>query len=78
MSRRGATTAPAGLVLADALAWWLSVDRMRGMNAAPSAELGGLGWFTATWLLMMTATMLPATEPTLRSARAGHADQSTR
>ena len=53
MSRPGATTAPAGLVLAAALAWWLSVDRMRGMNAGPSAELGGLGWFTATWLLMM-------------------------
>ena len=35
------------------------------MDAAPGAELGTLGWFTATWTLMMAAMMLPSFAPTL-------------
>jgi predicted metal-binding membrane protein len=45
------------------LAWWLSVARMRGMDDGPTVALGALGWFAATWLLMMAAMMLPAMAP---------------
>jgi predicted metal-binding membrane protein len=63
-----------------ALAWWWSAARMAGMDAAPGADLGTLGWFTATWVAMMAAMMLPSFVPTLgayaaraRERRAGRA-----
>jgi predicted metal-binding membrane protein len=46
-----------------AVSWWLSVGRMQGMDAGPGVALGALGWFAATWLLMMAAMMLPAIAP---------------
>jgi predicted metal-binding membrane protein len=59
------------LVLAGA-AWALTADRMHGMDGAPAADPGALGWFTLTWLVMMAAMMLPALAPTaLVFARAG-------
>ncbi len=48
-----------------AVSWWLSVGRMQGMDAGPGVALGALGWFAATWLLMMAAMMLPAIAPVL-------------
>jgi len=33
---------------------------MAGMDAGPGSDLGGPGWFAATWALMMAAMMLPA------------------
>jgi predicted metal-binding membrane protein len=59
-------------------AWALTANRMAGMNAAPGAELGGLGWFALSWLLMMAAMMLPALVPAViacvrRAGRAGEA-----
>jgi predicted metal-binding membrane protein len=54
------------LVLAGAaLAWWLTVQRMSGMEAGPGTSLGTLGWFTGSWVLMMAAMMLPSFAPTL-------------
>jgi predicted metal-binding membrane protein len=53
-------TVAAGAAVA---AWLLTADRMAGMNAGPNAELGGLGWFAISWLLMMAAMMLPAVMP---------------
>ncbi len=50
------------LVLA-ALAWVLSDVRMSGMGGGPSADLGTLGWFLATWVVMMTAMMFPSVGP---------------
>jgi predicted metal-binding membrane protein len=47
------------------LAWWATVDRMAGMDASPSAELGGVGWFAGVWVVMMAAMMLPALAPTV-------------
>ena len=32
------------LVAAAAVAWAVTVDRMRGMDAGPGTDLGGLGW----------------------------------
>lgn len=78
MTRRGAVAAPAALVLVTGLAWWLSVERMRAMNAGPSAQLGGFGWFTVTWVLMMTAIMLPATVPILRPSTTRRSGQTSR
>jgi predicted metal-binding membrane protein len=49
------------LLLATALAAWIvSVARMRGMDAGPGTDLGGLGWFLGIWLTMTAAMMLPS------------------
>src|SRR5580765_9104389 len=49
-----------GLTLA---AWILTFDRMRGMDAGPGTDLGGLGWFLGIWVTMMAAMMLPSVSP---------------
>jgi predicted metal-binding membrane protein len=51
------------LLLAAAVAWALSANRMDGMDSSPAVDLGGLGWFAATWALMMAAMMLPSFAP---------------
>jgi hypothetical protein len=44
------------LVLAGALvAWVVTVERMRGMDAGPGTDLGGFGWFLGIWVTMMAA-----------------------
>jgi predicted metal-binding membrane protein len=48
-----------------ALAWWFTVDEMRGMDAGPGAELGTLVWFLGVWLVMMAAMMFPSVAPTV-------------
>src|SRR5438874_11700438 len=56
--------ATASLLLAAALvAWVVTVDRMRGMDAGPGTDLGGLGWFAGIWVTMMAAMMLPSVAP---------------
>jgi predicted metal-binding membrane protein len=55
----------AGLVAAAGLAWWWTAVRMAGMDAGPGTDLGTLGWFTGSWVLMMAAMMLPSLAPTL-------------
>jgi predicted metal-binding membrane protein len=64
-ARRGSLWHPAAVALLSlaAVSWWLSFRRMQGMDAGPGVALGALGWFAATWLLMMTAMMLPAIAP---------------
>ncbi len=47
------------------LAWWLTVDRMRGMDAGPGTDLGTLGWFIGVWVVMMAAMMFPSVAPTV-------------
>jgi predicted metal-binding membrane protein len=46
-------------------AWWWTVDRMRGMDAGPGADLGTLGWFLGVWVVMMAAMMFPSVSPTV-------------
>jgi predicted metal-binding membrane protein len=48
-----------------AVAWWSTVDRMRGMDEGPGAELGTLGWFLGVWIVMMAAMMFPSVSPTV-------------
>jgi predicted metal-binding membrane protein len=52
------------LLLALALvSWVVTFDRMRGMDAGPGTDLGGLGWFIGIWVTMMAAMMLPSVSP---------------
>ena len=55
----------AGLLFTAALAWWWTVERMAGMDGGPGTDLGTLGWFTGSWVVMMAAMMLPSFAPTL-------------
>jgi len=48
-----------------ALAWWFTVDRMRGMDNGPGTDLGTLGWFLGIWIVMMAAMMFPSVSPTV-------------
>jgi predicted metal-binding membrane protein len=48
-----------------ALAWWFTVDQMRGMETGPGAQLGTLAWFLGIWLVMMAAMMFPSVAPTV-------------
>ena len=47
------------------VAWWWTVDRMRGMDAGPGTDLGTLGWFVGVWIVMMAAMMFPSVSPTV-------------
>jgi predicted metal-binding membrane protein len=59
------------LLAAALLAWIVAVDRMRGMDAGPGTDLGGLGWYLGIWVTMTAAMMLPSAAPmTLMFARA--------
>jgi predicted metal-binding membrane protein len=52
------------LLLAAALVTWIvTVDRMRGMDAGPGTDLGGLGWYVGIWVTMMAAMMFPSAAP---------------
>lgn len=51
------------LVAAAVAAWAVTVDRMRGMDAGPGTDLGGLGWYLGIWVTMTAAMMLPSAVP---------------
>jgi predicted metal-binding membrane protein len=53
----------AALLAAALVTWIVTIDRMRGMDAGPGTDLGGLGWFIGVWVTMMAAMMLPSTAP---------------
>src|SRR5205085_2022568 len=64
VSRLARPVPTAALLLAGALAAWIiTVDRMRGMDAGPGTDLGGLGWYVGIWGTMMAAMMLPSAAP---------------
>jgi predicted metal-binding membrane protein len=52
-----------GLLAAALAAWLVTVGRMRGMDAGPGTDLGGLGWFLGIWVTMTAAMMLPSAAP---------------
>jgi predicted metal-binding membrane protein len=55
------------LLVAGAIAAWaVTVDRMRGMDAGPGTDLGGLWWFLGIWVTMTAAMMLPSAAPAAR------------
>ncbi len=47
-------------------AWAVTIDRMRGMDAGPGTDLGGLGWYLGVWVTMTAAMMLPTAAPAAR------------
>jgi predicted metal-binding membrane protein len=51
------------LVAGAVVAWAVTVDRMRGMDAGPGTKLGGLGWYLGVWVTMTAAMMLPSAAP---------------
>jgi predicted metal-binding membrane protein len=51
------------LVGAALATWIVAVQRMRGMDAGPGTDLGGLGWYVGIWVTMMAAMMLPSVAP---------------
>jgi predicted metal-binding membrane protein len=55
----------AGLFALAGIGWWSTFDRMRGMDDGPWTGLGALGWFLATWVVMMAAMMFPSVAPTV-------------
>ena len=55
-----------GLLFALAvLAWWVTAERMAGMDGGPGTDLGALGWFIGVWVVMMAAMMFPSVSPTV-------------
>jgi predicted metal-binding membrane protein len=69
----------AGILAAAGLAWWWTAERMAGMNASPGTDLGTLGWFTGSWVVMMAAMMLPSFAPTLAAyVTLTHGDRTSR
>jgi predicted metal-binding membrane protein len=51
------------LVLLAVVAWAITDARMDGMDAGPGTELGTLGFFLTTWVVMMSAMMFPSISP---------------
>jgi predicted metal-binding membrane protein len=56
------------LVAGAVVAWAITLERMRGMDAGPGTDLGGLGWYLGIWVTMTAAMMLPSTVPAARHA----------
>ncbi len=55
-----------------AACWAVAVWQMSGMNVGVATRLGSFAFFTALWVAMMAAMVLPGAIPAvLRSARAG-------
>ncbi len=52
-----------GLLAVALVTWIVTIDRMRGMDAGPGTDLGGMAWFVGVWVTMMAAMMLPSTTP---------------
>jgi predicted metal-binding membrane protein len=42
------------------ITWIVTARLMDGMDAGPGTPLGGFLWFLTTWIIMMTAMMLPS------------------
>ena len=53
----------ATLLAAALAAWVIAVQQMRGMDAGPGTNLGGLGWYLGIWVTMTAAMMLPSAAP---------------
>jgi predicted metal-binding membrane protein len=61
--RRDPLLIGATLLAAALVTWIVTVQRMRGMDAGPGTDLGGLAWFLGIWVTMMAAMMLPSAAP---------------
>src|SRR5438132_12029406 len=66
-SPRAPTRAELGLLalllLAAAVAWVLTRERMLGMDAGPGTDPGSVGFYVVSWVVMMAAMMFPSIAP---------------
>lgn len=72
--RRPAVTAGTltGTLVLAAACWIIAVWQMHGMDMGTATQLGSFGAFSAVWVAMMAAMMLPGAAPALlRRAHAG-------
>ena len=60
---RGQLALAGSLVGLAVLAWVISAGRMDGMDMGPGSDLGGLGFYLVTWVVMMAAMMFPSVLP---------------
>src|SRR4051812_33578680 len=51
------------LFVLAAVAWWVTDGRMDGMAMGPTIDVGGLGFYTGVWVVMMGAMMFPSVWP---------------
>jgi predicted metal-binding membrane protein len=54
------------------VAWLVTDLRMAGMDAGPGTDLGPLGFYISTWIVMMAAMMFPSIAPMVLTYRAVH------
>ena len=52
-----------GLLLLAGIAWAMTGDRMSGMDAGPGTDVGSLGFWIVSWVVMMAAMMFPSIAP---------------
>jgi predicted metal-binding membrane protein len=68
----GTAAALAATLGLAAASWPVAVWQMTGMDMGVATRLGSLGFFTAVWVAMMAAMMLPGAAPAVvRAANAG-------
>jgi predicted metal-binding membrane protein len=65
LTLRTRSTIAASLLGLALVAWIVTVQRMRGMDAGPGTDLGTIGWYLGIWVTMMAAMMLPSAAPTV-------------
>lgn len=63
LTYRARATIVTSLLGVALVAWIVTLQRMRGMDAGPGTDLGTLGWYLGIWVTMMAAMMLPSTAP---------------
>ncbi len=51
------------LFAAAAIAWLVTDERMRGMDAGPGTDPGAFGFYVTVWVVMMAAMMFPSIWP---------------
>jgi len=61
--RRGQAAAIVTLLALASMAWLITDLRMAGMDAGPWTDPGSFGFYISTWVVMMTAMMLPSLVP---------------
>jgi predicted metal-binding membrane protein len=62
---RTAVAVIATLIALAGLGWVVTSQRMAGMDANSGTDPGAVGFFLATWVVMMAAMMLPSVTPTV-------------
>jgi predicted metal-binding membrane protein len=75
---RGQLALVGALLVLAVVSWLVTNERMGGMESTPGMDLGGLGFYTTVWVVMMAAMMFPSVAPTVvmyDRLRAGHRDK---